>query len=145
MCPDFDLIWAIPAHQEPGPGVSLDLPHLPPLALATGSSSLQGTELHLSNPRSLLCLWLRAQVSISLPGSSNFPSKPRMCSSFVNILFCVTTIISCRTWTCLCCESCKWKGSKGCSSSRLCLVLLLYGALSHSTEVAVAVLCICKG
>lgn len=83
---------------------------------------------------------------LSLQGSSNSPSKPRgICSGFVNILFRVTTIFSCTTWTCLCCESCKWRGSKGCSSSHLCLVLLFYVVLSHSTEVAVAVLCICEG
>lgn len=145
VCPDFDLIWAIQAHNEPGAGVSLDQPHLPPLPLPMGWSSLQGTELHLSSPRPLLCLWLTAQVSISLQGSSHSPSKPRFCSGFMKILFCVTTIISCRTWTCLCREGCKWKGSKSYSSSHLCVVLLLYVALSHSTEVAVAALCICKG
>lgn len=53
---------------------------LPPLALAMGSSAR-----HLSSPRSLFCLWLTAQVSISLQGSSNSPSKLRICSGFVNI------------------------------------------------------------
>lgn len=102
MCSDFDLVWAIQAHNKAGPGISLDQPPLPPLALAMGSSALQRTELHLSHPRSLLCLWLTDQVSTSSQGSSNSPSKPRICSGFVNILFCVTTIIGCRTWTCLC-------------------------------------------
>lgn len=130
--PDFYLAWVrhfkhisnLSVH-GPAPFVSL--------ALATGLAAPQVTGLLFLSLRSLLYLWLRTQVSTSLWDSSHFPSKPRVCSGFETILFCVTPDY----WLQVSDLPVTINGEV--IFFRLCLVLLLYVVLTHYTEVAVAV------